>query len=83
MLRPTELALAHLAKGERDVAELLVSQALKQNPNSASAWRAQGLISLQKGDDAEAFRAFEKAAQLREQAAKLKRAKADLGLTDL
>src|SRR5262249_34428918 len=54
-----ELALAHLAKGERDVAELLVAQALKQNPNSAPAWRAQGLISLSKGDDAEAFRAFE------------------------
>jgi Flp pilus assembly protein TadD len=59
-----ELALAHLAKGERDVAELLVAQALKQNPNSAPAWRAEGLIALQKGDDAEAFRAFEKAAQL-------------------
>ena len=35
-----ELALAHLVKGERDVAELLVSQALKQNPKSAAAWRA-------------------------------------------
>ncbi|GAC1353797.1 MAG: hypothetical protein NVSMB47_06860 [Polyangiales bacterium] len=59
-----ELALAHLARGERDVAELLVAQALKQNANSAPAWRAQGRIALQKGDDAEAFRAFEKAAQL-------------------
>jgi tetratricopeptide (TPR) repeat protein len=60
----TELALSHLAKGERDVAELLVSQALKQNPKSAPAHRAQGLIALQKGDDADAFRSFEKAAEL-------------------
>ena len=59
-----ELALSHLAKGERDVAELLVAQALKQNPKSAPAWRAQGLIALQKGDDAEAFRAFETCASL-------------------
>lgn len=59
-----ELALAHLAKGERDTAELLAAQALKGNPKSAAAQRAFGLISLQKGDDAEAFRAFEKAAEL-------------------
>ena len=58
-----ELALSHLAKGERDLAELLVAQAIKQNPKSAPAYRAQGLIMLQKGEDAEAFRAFEKAAE--------------------
>ncbi len=59
-----ELALAHLAKGERDTAELLVAQALKSNPKSAPAHRAHGLVALQKGDDAEAFRAFERAADL-------------------
>jgi len=59
-----ELALAHLAKGERDTAELLVAQALKSNNKSAPAHRAHGLVSLQKGDDAEAFRAFERAAEL-------------------
>lgn len=59
-----ELALAHLAKGERDTAELLVAQALKANPKSAPAHRAHGLVALQKGDDAEAFRAFERAADL-------------------
>ncbi|GAC1353126.1 MAG: hypothetical protein NVSMB1_23240 [Polyangiales bacterium] len=60
----TELALAHLAKSERDVAELLIGQVLKQNPKSAPAYRATGLILLQKGDDAQAFRAFEKASAL-------------------
>ncbi len=59
-----ELALSHLAKGERDTAELLVAQALKANPKSAPAHRAHGLVALQKGDDAEAFRAFERAAEL-------------------
>jgi tetratricopeptide (TPR) repeat protein len=59
-----ELALTHLAKGERDTASLLAKQALDANPKSAPAERATGLIALGAGDDAAAFAAFSKAAQL-------------------
>ncbi len=59
-----ELALTHLAKGERDTASLLAKQALEANPKSAGAERATGLIALAAGDDAAAFAAFSKAAQL-------------------
>jgi tetratricopeptide (TPR) repeat protein len=59
-----ELALTHLAKGERDTASLLAKQALDANPKSALAERATGLIALAAGDDAAAFAAFSKAAQL-------------------
>lgn len=59
-----ELALTHLAKGERDTASLLAKQALDANPKSAAAERATGLIALSAGDDAAAFGAFSKAAQL-------------------
>ncbi len=58
-----ELALTHLAKGERDTASLLAKQALDANPKSAVASRASGMIALAGGDDAAAFAAFTKAAQ--------------------
>jgi tetratricopeptide (TPR) repeat protein len=58
-----ELALCHLAKGERDTAQLLAKQALDSNPKSALAHRAMGLIQLQNGDDALAFQSFLKASQ--------------------
>lgn len=58
-----ELALCHLAKGERDTASLLAKQALDANPHSAVADRATGLIALASGDDALAFQAFLKATQ--------------------
>jgi len=58
-----ELALCHLAKGERDTASLLAKQALDSNPKSAVAERATGLIALAAGDDAAAFQAFTKATQ--------------------
>jgi Flp pilus assembly protein TadD len=58
-----ELALAHLAKGEKEAAALLSKQALDANPNSAVAHRATGLLDLQNGDDAEAFAEFRKASQ--------------------
>ncbi len=58
-----ELALCHLAKGERDTAALLARQALDSNPRSAIAERATGLILLSQGDDAAAFQAFTKATQ--------------------
>lgn len=60
----SELALCHLAKGERDVAELLVKQALDTDPKSAVAQRTMGLVQLARGDDATAFLSFQKAAQL-------------------
>ena len=41
-----ELALSHLAKGEREAAALLAKQALDANPNSAVAHRATGLLDL-------------------------------------
>jgi tetratricopeptide (TPR) repeat protein len=53
-----ELALCHLAKGERDTASLLVKQAIEANPKNAVAERANGLIALSAGDDALAFGAF-------------------------
>jgi tetratricopeptide (TPR) repeat protein len=58
-----ELALCHLAKGERDTAQLLAKQALDSNAQSALAHRALGLIQLQNGDDALAFQSFLKASQ--------------------
>lgn len=57
-----ELALCHLAKGERDSAQLLVKQATDANAKSAPAHRAAGLVALAGGDDAAAFLAFQKAA---------------------
>jgi tetratricopeptide (TPR) repeat protein len=59
----SELALCHLARGERDVAELLVKQALDADAQSAAAHRAHGLVLLAAGEDAQAFQAFLKAAQ--------------------
>jgi tetratricopeptide (TPR) repeat protein len=58
-----ELALCHLARGEKDTAALLARQALDANPHSAIAERATGLIHLANGDDAAAFQAFTKATQ--------------------
>jgi Flp pilus assembly protein TadD len=58
-----ELALSHLAKGEKEAAALLAKQALDVSPNSAVAHRATGLLDLANGDDAEAFAEFRKAAQ--------------------
>lgn len=60
----SELALCHLAKGERDVAELLVKQAIDTDAKSAVAHRTMGLVQLARGDDAAAFQSFQKAAQL-------------------
>lgn len=58
-----ELALSHLAKGEKEAAALLAKQALDSSPTSAVAHRATGLLDLANGDDAEAFAEFRKAAQ--------------------
>jgi Flp pilus assembly protein TadD len=58
-----ELALSHLAKGEKEAAELLAKQALDANPKSAVTHRAMGLLDLAKGDDANAFAEFRKASQ--------------------
>jgi tetratricopeptide (TPR) repeat protein len=58
-----ELALSHLAKGEKEAAALLAKQALDASANSAVAHRATGLLDLANGDDAEAFAEFRKAAQ--------------------
>jgi Flp pilus assembly protein TadD len=58
-----ELALSHLAKGEKEAAALLTKQALDASPNSAVAHRATGLLDLSNGDDAEAFAEFRKASQ--------------------
>jgi Flp pilus assembly protein TadD len=58
-----ELALSHLAKGEKETAELLAKQAVDANPNSAVTHRAMGLLDLAKGDDAIALTEFRKASQ--------------------
>ena len=58
-----ELALSHLAKGEKETAELLAKQAVDANPNSAVTHRTMGLLDLAKGDDAIALTEFRKASQ--------------------
>jgi tetratricopeptide (TPR) repeat protein len=58
-----ELALSHLAKGEKEAARLLAKQAIEGNPNSALTHRAMGLLHLSMGDDALAFAEFRKASQ--------------------
>jgi tetratricopeptide (TPR) repeat protein len=60
----SELALAQLEKGEADTAELLSKEALKAAPQSAVAERTAGMISLERGDDAVAFRHFQRASEL-------------------
>jgi tetratricopeptide (TPR) repeat protein len=56
-----ELALCHLAKGEKDTAQLLAKQAEDANPKSAVAHRAMALVLLANGDDAASFVEFRKA----------------------
>ncbi|CAN5272112.1 hypothetical protein BH09MYX1_BH09MYX1_19120 [soil metagenome] len=58
-----ELALCHLAQGERDTAQLLAKQAIDANQKSAVAHRAMGLVHLGNGDDALAFQEFLRASQ--------------------
>jgi tetratricopeptide (TPR) repeat protein len=60
----SDMALAELAKGERDSAELLVKEALANNKDNAVAHRTAGLVALARGDDAAAFSSFAKASQL-------------------
>jgi tetratricopeptide (TPR) repeat protein len=60
----SEFALAQLSRGEIDAAELLSKEALKAVPPSAVAERTAGLISLERGDDAVAFRHFQRASEL-------------------
>jgi tetratricopeptide (TPR) repeat protein len=60
----SELALAELEKGEADTAELLSKEALKAAPQSAVAERTAGMISLERGDDAVAFKHFQRASEL-------------------
>ena len=60
----SELALSYLDKGEMDTAELLSQEALKADAKSAIAERTAGLISLNQGDDAVAFRHFARASEL-------------------
>jgi tetratricopeptide (TPR) repeat protein len=60
----SELSLSYLDKGEIDTAELLSEEALKADPKSAIAERTAGLIKLNLGDDAVAFRHFARATEL-------------------
>ncbi|HEY2407428.1 MAG TPA: tetratricopeptide repeat protein [Polyangiaceae bacterium] len=60
----SELALANMDLDELDTAELLVGEALKADDKSAVAERTAGLISLRKGDDAVAFKHFQRASEL-------------------
>ncbi len=59
----SDLALCHLAKGEKEIAQLLARQALDANAKSAAAHRTLGVIALANGDDAVAFQSFLKATQ--------------------
>ncbi len=58
-----ELALSHLARGEKEAAELLAKQALEAGPASAVTHRTMGLLDLSKGEDAAALTEFRKASQ--------------------
>ncbi|HEY8943033.1 MAG TPA: tetratricopeptide repeat protein [Polyangiaceae bacterium] len=59
----SELALSHLARGEVDTAKILIEEAAKAGP-SAVTERAAGLIALEQGDDALAFKHFSRATEL-------------------
>lgn len=59
-----ELALSHLAKKETDTAQLLSDESLKAAPDSAAVQRTAGLVALERGDDALAFRHFARASEL-------------------
>lgn len=59
-----ELALAHLARGEVETAQILAKQAQQNEPASAIVERTLGLIALSTGDDALAFRHFTRASEL-------------------
>ncbi len=58
-----ELGLAHLAKGEREAAQLLAKQALDVNPTCAAGHRLAGLIELDAGNDSIAFQSFARASR--------------------
>ena len=60
----SELALSNVELDEIDTAELLIEEALKADDKSAVAERTAGLISLRKGDDAVAFKHFQRASEL-------------------
>jgi tetratricopeptide (TPR) repeat protein len=60
----SELALSNVELDEVDTAELLIAEALKADAKSAVAERTAGLISLRKGDDAIAFKHFQRASEL-------------------
>jgi len=60
----SELALSNVELDEVDTAELLIEEALKADDKSAVAERTAGLISLRKGDDAVAFKHFQRASEL-------------------
>jgi tetratricopeptide (TPR) repeat protein len=60
----SELALSNVELDEIDTAELLIAEALKADAKSAVAERTAGLISLRKGDDAVAFKHFQRASEL-------------------
>jgi tetratricopeptide (TPR) repeat protein len=60
----SELALSNVELDEVDTAELLIAEALKADDKSAVAERTAGLISLRKGDDAIAFKHFQRASEL-------------------
>jgi tetratricopeptide (TPR) repeat protein len=60
----SELALSNVELDEIDTAELLIAEALKADDKSAVAERTAGLISLRKGDDAVAFKHFQRASEL-------------------
>lgn len=60
----SELALSNVEQDEIDTAELLIEEALKADDKSAVAERTAGLIALRKGDDAVAFKHFQRASEL-------------------
>lgn len=60
----SELALSNVELDEIDTAELLIEEALKADDKSAVAERTAGLISLRRGDDAVAFKHFQRASEL-------------------
>lgn len=56
-----ELAEAHYRAGRLDEASRGAADALKRNPRSADAWRIQGDVARERGDWAEALKAYERA----------------------
>jgi tetratricopeptide (TPR) repeat protein len=79
-----QLAAIWLARGDLDLAELVLNKGLVHHPDAPALLTNLGLVALQRGDDQAAFQLFEKASTLDPQflTGRLNRAAVYLGAGD-